>query len=130
MTDAELELARRLVAHPEWEWLGGILVESPDDKRDRAWRLVAGSWVQEAGLTYRDMAPRGMALLPDLADPATQGCLLVMLTELGHFIRYESDAHLVQWHWHVGIDHHWDESTGATLGEALARALLAAWSAG
>ncbi|MCP4244235.1 MAG: HNH endonuclease [bacterium] len=79
------------------------------------------------GRTYRDPAD-----VPDLADPATAGCLLTMLQDAGGDIRVDFD------HSH-GIDRRagWSVHVGgrccaefrATRGEAVALALLNVWGA-
>jgi hypothetical protein len=128
MTETELDLARKLAAHHEWEWLGGMLVEADGD--ERTWRLVGGGWVQEAGESQR---PRPGTWYPDLADPATQGCLIAMLTPYLDDIDqrgqlYDGSCGT----WVVGYQKHSASlatiTTGCdTLGEALATALLDAW---
>jgi hypothetical protein len=124
MTETELDLARRLVAHPKWAWAGGMLWGHGDPAtRDWCW----GRWPDPP-------APDGS--IPDLADPATRGCLQAMLYEAGEgIVAVVPDP--------VMIDHYavcdsvsfegrmvWAERHGlprGPLGEALARALLAVW---
>lgn len=111
-----VDLARQLVEHPRWPGAGaGMLVWEPTCPDLAPFRL-------------RQRANALRTLLPDLDDHATQGVLLGMLrevvtpTELMLTLNVRS----------VEVDT-WEGGAGTgladcrTLGEALARALLAAW---
>ena len=123
MTETELDLARRIAAHPKWRWMRGM--SFADDGLMEAHRF-------SAGLVPTDR-PLDAGSYPVIADPATQGCLWAMLREAGphaHFAMFCEEApdgcdECVA-HFSVERDYT-DEVMGTTLGEALARALLAAW---
>lgn len=66
MTDDMIELAKRAVACKGWGWRCGMLIS------DGAWFSRVGS-----GYNWKSDAE----LLPDLADPATLGCLLALVRE-------------------------------------------------
>lgn len=114
----------------------GTAALSWDDAQ--AIRVLAGkghsaAWIARAFGVNKSTAARVIrgdryvGRVPDLSCPATLGCLWAMLREAYADIRYESDAHRIEAHWHEGDMHHvrwWD---GATFGEALAPAVLAAW---
>jgi len=77
-----------------------------------------------------DQMPASM--VPDLTDPATVGCLLAMLGDLGivftSWLQIEGPRHTAV----VDLYPHGGSGVGvsamsATLGEAVARALLACW---
>ena len=139
------ELAAQLVACPEWRWRPGMRVvwvrvlgaSNPNEQ----WKPIRGtvtayesprrgpiSVAWDGGVYDCRVAPA--ALLPDLTDPATVGCLLAMLPP-GWSAASEGSAHCI-WLWLPGApppDAEWPRFDGATLGEAAARALLAFWGA-
>jgi len=111
----ELEaLARRLVACRRWRWMPGMAYL----RRGRSHRVDPE--VLASGGSYDDTC------LPDLTDPATAGCLLTMLVAVdpgaGWGVSCGPD---VGWR-ATSCDH---DLSGATCGEALARALLVVWEA-
>jgi hypothetical protein len=102
MTDAELELARKLAAHDEWVWMDGMRFFDSG---------LMDAHFSRAGRVGRDREIERS--YPDLADPATQGCLWAMLDEAAP-----------GWNgWMAYL--HMEPPTPR--GEALARALLATW---
>jgi hypothetical protein len=121
MTETELDLARRLAAHPRWRVMRGMEM------------LVASGAYAHRYLT--DSEPPYDGEIPDLADPATQGCLWVMLDEATPD-RSVSSCRDGRW---IVAEYTWtDDGTkdwecdplhpdAYSKGEALARALLAAW---
>lgn len=154
MTETELDLARRLAGHAKWAWMRGMRVIDSASTSAYTYRLHAGD--EEPGrfaTYYGDPAPRWASPgfeegdsegvrtshVPDLADPATQGCLWAMLCEASVYGRAEVrhwDHGGTPWRIWVTIpsgdeppmDLHTDTGgAGDTYGEALARALLAAW---
>lgn len=124
MTETELELARELARHPKWKWERGMLAIW-DNRRERV------VWTADDG--------RGLLCgtdatspehYPDLADPATLGCLIAMLGDddmiwiSNSTTAYDKDgSHQV---WTVTRGRRaLGTLRGRTLGEALARAWLA-----
>lgn len=120
------DLARRLAAHPRWEWRAGMVCN--------AHRLVDRDGlgiIVDGGVPYLPVAPRWVTIeghsppdaRPDLTDPATAGVLLAMLAEAVT----SSTSMLVRdsrgWHADDGSQWH----GGDCIGEAVARALLAVW---
>jgi hypothetical protein len=114
MTDVELELARKLAAHPKWRFMRGMwALGVTDGVRDHC------DHIAEDDREAARMSPSDY--VPDLSDPATQGCLWAMLCEspklfertIGGKIACHTLGSVEEW-------------TGSR-GEALARALLAAW---
>lgn len=73
MTPAELDLARELVSRPWWEWRPGMLVQSSVDLARPPQRIPQQFSVPASSAAW----------VPDLRDPATQGCLLAMLDPSG-----------------------------------------------
>ena len=126
--DTERDLEAQLAAHPMWRWAPGMafLTRSGTGTRFR---------LSEEG--PRQGASPVPSAVPDLADPATLGCLLAMLREAS------DDGATVVRHWRhgssmwcvYGDDYERDlrdqseRGVGDTEGEAIARALLAAWGA-
>lgn len=110
------DLARQLAAHPRWTWMPGM---QPQGHPIRVARVAE---------LDEQIGP------PDLDDPATQGCLAQLLTEeREHWTLLKDPTQRPPWRvrtflpmpsgrWSVTMT-----SRGATLGEALARALLACW---
>lgn len=121
MTPAGQDLARQLVATEWWQWMPGVQAigqgYGPWTPTGRHWMTDRAVRLLDSGSPHLDHA------VPDLSDPATQGCLLAMLmaatsadirivvhtTPMGQFAR-------IDW---MGCAWH------GPYGEALARALLA-----
>jgi hypothetical protein len=107
------------VAPPKWKWMAGMAVEY---LRDRPGAGRAGtrdrveSVDEDYGVKLCDFivwcSPDDVGI-PDLADPATQGCLWAML-----------DGVAPGW---LGWTEYLRMEPPVSRGEALARALLAAW---
>lgn len=134
MTKTELDLARRLAAHSKWRWMAGM--RAVHDSDPRSYRLVFGAWALDDGPRFRSPMPtEGMT--PDLSDAATQGCLWVMLREAtNHLVRIETGggddigAHVERLQRLNDADDTIETSSDSgSIGEAPARALLAAWDA-
>jgi hypothetical protein len=133
MTPAEVAAA--LVAHPRFRWAAGARASNTKFARVLA---LSGDpadpesvCASEEGATSDDNYATWLTYggaIPDLADPATAGVLCRMASEAG-VLQTESDRVYAQatilerdergLREHVG--------RGATLGEAVARALLAVW---
>ncbi len=110
------DLARQLTEQEEWTWMDGMRWSSPPTYHHGELVVISG----RVHILTDDLGiPPGA--VPDLADPATAGCLLAMLGE-------RRSLHLSVWpdlvkRWWVclgTLNYH-----GATLGEAVARCLLA-----
>ncbi len=75
------DLARRAVACPRWRWMPGMLTTC--DLRvvegDAEYVIGQRSGPTKSGGGWYDGDAAG--LLPDLADPATLGCLLALVRE-------------------------------------------------
>jgi hypothetical protein len=82
MSEHITALARRAVACPRWRWMRGMrttegmrVIHDPALWPDRPCAIREGTWVDTA-------VPRPLGdHLPDLADPATLGCLLALVRE-------------------------------------------------
>lgn len=120
-------LGLRAVACPRWRWLPGM-------KNQAGTRIVR---VEKDG--YMVGIPRGWKLTtcvdtgypPDLADPATLGCLLALVREAyeDDFIGLEYDAPLGKWGAYAAEKGVWStrlRGEGNTEAEALVVALEAA----
>lgn len=135
MNDEQLDLARRLAAHPKFKWQPGMLARerSPSGNwqpGDYEWRIVDGepdlsAVTSEGDIQQAQNMPIGFAwAYPDLTDAATGGVLLdvlgpgwTVITRIG-----KVDAHPTGCAGPPGV-------SGATVAEACARALLAEWEA-
>ena len=86
MTEAQIALARRLVAAPGWRWLPGMRIASTKFARVVAVRDGAPCGAEE-GATCDDNAAVWLddcttaTLLPDLSDPLTGLGLLALVRE-------------------------------------------------
>lgn len=111
------ELAKQLAEHPRWQPMAGMRLDSPD-----GWARVD------------DDDPDTWEGWPDLGDGATQGCLIEMIGgrfERLHYRRHTADLGGTLWSVLVlEPSGRRQDRRGYTLGEALARALLAAWGDG
>lgn len=115
------ELATKLVACPQWRWMPGM-----------AWvRNAPGaqslSSMQGRCASQMDCDQMPSSMIPDLTDAATVGCLLAMLGASLLSIGSALPAGWLVLTRHGGDRVH--QNGGATLGEAVARALLAVWGA-
>jgi hypothetical protein len=95
MTEAQIALARRLVAAPGWRWLPGMRVAGTKFARVVAVR-DSGPCGAEEGATCDDNAAEWLdegatPMLPDLSDPLTAHGLLALVRE-----RWGATAHLVR----------------------------------
>lgn len=107
MTPTEQALARELARHPGWKWCEGMLATSG-----------AGEF-RITKLLYDATS------IPDLSDPATQGCLIAALEPWLLDVsrrRYMSD---VRWTVTIFRSGRTERPSAPTLGEAIARAWLA-----
>jgi hypothetical protein len=80
MTETELDLARRLAAHPKWRWMRGVWIVDPDYEGDDGLCVLcdAGRYIHCLGSIFEHKPTKKV---PDLANPATLGCLWAMLVE-------------------------------------------------
>lgn len=119
MSPESIDLARRLVALPEWEWWEGMHAVLPTGEGPQVVTPDAPALEDPWSGCGRGRA------VPDLDDPATAGCLLARASRLGA-VTLEGDDGLG---WTARIAPRWPghpRQGGATPGEALARAILAA----
>ena len=115
-----IDLAKRAVACKHWRWMPGMLAVGRRNMPDAWFRLeerlpkLMGEWSQA---------------LPDLADPATLGCLLAMVREAWGmpvavwYPKNEEVCSVSVGRLPVVTGRHWTEATKA---EALVAALEAA----
>jgi len=134
------DLARRLVESPHWRWMPGMLVASDCPQRvmhvERPGYAEAARWEPRLYPSGRQRDPvwstgvfgplPGGGDLPVLSDPATEGCLLRLARDA-----WDSEVDVEGYGTHsvcvvVGYDTESRAFRGATLGEALAHAILAA----
>jgi hypothetical protein len=83
MTDEMIALSRRAVACRGWRWMAGMLSHHGErqlwcSETEREWSSPSFS---EAAMDWRRARFAGSRELPDLADPATLGCLLALVRE-------------------------------------------------
>lgn len=132
MNDEQLDLARRLAAHPRFEWREGMAAREVSltgnwQPGDYGWRILSGAPDVAAVTSEGDMhevpyMPSAFArAVPDLTDAATGGVLLDMLGD-----RWRTHR-LGCWAVSKGIEPDRTRHFGSTLAEACARALLAEW---
>lgn len=105
MTLAEQALARELARHPDWTWQSGMMM-----------LLDTGDVPIVYGRSNNTEERRDC--VPDLADPATQGCIMVAIGD----VKIDALDPWVQWR---NADGSFSSTYSDTLGEALARAWLA-----
>lgn len=108
------ELSRRAVASKHWRWMPGMLAIMPEDRDGiaRPERVSDDEWLP------------AMDSFPDLLDPATLGCLLVLVRAAWGDPFAMLLGHQSGWHVHIPrVDHDYDGDTEA---EALVEALEAA----
>ena len=116
-------LARELAAHPRWRWMPGMKAVFSDGSYCRVHDAVrSAGWDGER-------FHRLDGLVPALDDPATVGCLLAQLpagwTAGSHAQVGGDTVYRVLWFGGRGAPERTDWCP--TLGEAVARALLACW---
>lgn len=152
------DLARRLAAHPRWEWMPGMLTLPQGSEGDDWWehpvrllraRIVGWDVVvmADTGAYWRPNWPAHNGM-PDLADAATCGCLEQMLLDAINAASHPDNpftlsVSFVRPHWddpqHELGDHYEVSLRVGVLvqviaaaklkGEALAEALLVFWAA-
>jgi len=126
VTADALDVARRAVACPGWRWMPGMLDTD-------GWRILRGededagaSLVNASGEMMHDRS-LSLAVLPDLTDAATLGCLLTLVREAW------GDETMTAWHhpqggparpWRV-----WRPGVPVAYGPTEAAALVAALEA-
>ena len=121
-------LAHRAVACPRWRWMPGMRwtvdVAGGQSLGDRSGRILT-EWdaIDDGGRVFRLGHP---AMLPDLADPATLGCLLALVREAYNdpfaHVEYELGEWIV-WATPEGRRGKYSMSVRKTEAEALVRAL-------
>ena len=79
MTPEFVVLAHRAVACSKWRWMRGmsLIVEDAISSSNR--ELI--TWADPGGMGYYQHRNTTCGDLPDLTDPATLGCLLVLVRE-------------------------------------------------
>lgn len=114
MSESKTLLAKRLVAHPKWEWdvgMAGVLTKSTPS----TWWFLVGNdrfVVEEAGP------------IPDIDHPATQGHLLRLL------LRDSQGTYVIApgYFWPSKVVPTQEQiNAGESLGERIASELLKAW---
>lgn len=119
MTPTTQDLARQLAAHPRWTWMAGMRVFHLDG--------LDHGWPHRVGQTG-DAYPRKW--VPCLDDSPTCGRLIEMLGDQLVSIHHRRKEGEGGEKWRaivVAPDGRNQTAIGATLGEALGRALLDAW---
>lgn len=129
MNPDQLDLARRLAAHPRFEWRPGMLaLEDPPSSNwqpgDDQWRIVTGApdlaaVTSEGDVHEAPYMPNAFAqAVPDLTDAATGG-VLWELAGKPQSATYPDETMV----WTaIGV-----RAGGATMAEACARLMLATW---
>jgi hypothetical protein len=121
-------IAKRLVECEQWKWMPGM--RALNDLGEASRLHLSGEFTAETHQfpTYGDWPadndnPFGAEHHPDLADPATHGCLLAMLGEVFAGLTSIADEELAEMARRVfGSD-------PCELGQAIAESLLDAWAA-
>ena len=145
MNPDQLDLARRLAAHPLFQWQRGMVaLEDPATGHwqpgDYEWSIIEGApdiraVTSEGDIHESPYTPSAFArAVPDLTDAATGGVLLDMLIQscgdgVGWFIKRSGAytvTHAVEKSVKPGMAKS-KKATGTTFAEACARALLAEW---
>lgn len=119
-------LARKLAAHHKWVWLPGMQIVC-DGAVSQQHRIYRARLIRQIDATHSAVStpshciylPHNELAYPDLFDPATVGALIV------HWLKYCAEIE--------GYDNNFmvymcsRKEYGETIGEAVARALLASW---
>jgi hypothetical protein len=116
MNERAMGLAKRLVGHERWEWMGGMSARNGDGY----WfRVVvhdqqSGPWLRVEGDRHGNIDTRRLCgWVPDIDDPATVGCLRAMVAKLdantpcgccGELGIFATGEDFAQW-----LLHAWDE---------------------
>ena len=138
MTESETDLARRLVDHPRWRWMAGIMTDDgarvllcDDNVRERAFPLV--DTPSSMALQNRRVDACGTVgdRIPDITDPATCGCLLAMLWEVYPLasvdVTEEGKGLASHGTWYTVSAWNLGPWTARSVGTALALALIYSW---
>lgn len=115
------DLARQIIALPGWTWRGGMRALYPSGR---------GIYLQDNGATTTCGLTPPAACVPDLTDPATAGAMAQMLAEAEPDMEVAHLPPSADWEhpWSActsPADTRWHSGVGATMGEALARLVLA-----
>jgi hypothetical protein len=125
MTPTTQDVSRRLAAHPRFRWMAGMREDSGDRvNRIEGDRIV---YVDREGDVESRPANGCYFGIPDLDDPATQGCLIAMLGD--DFCERQRSSMPGMWLVWIFDPHGCPPRcvSGTTQGEALGRAVLAKW---
>ena len=79
MTPEFVVLAQRAVACSKWRWIRGMTLIVEDAISSSNPELI--TWADPGGMGYYQHRSTTCGDLPDLTDPATLGCLLVLVRE-------------------------------------------------
>ena len=79
MTPEFVVLAQRVVACSKWRWMRGMSLIVEDAISSSNPELI--TWADPGGMGYYQHRSTTFGDLPDLTDPATLGCLLVLVRE-------------------------------------------------
>ena len=129
MSDNMFELARRAVACRGWRWMRGMLRQ--DDYR----YVGSGVWARWSDVHSLTTALHSPDQWPDLADPATLGCLLALVREVRkspagsvfpHHVTVPPDLDFDVWSWYDSELPRIVVMDGSSAAEAMVAALEAA----